>query len=778
VDDLYWLDQVQPLDRKIVGEKAYYLNWLKQRGYSIPPGVVISAGVLQQGLAQVNWPGQLLTDLPNSFLYVDANQPRQLQMVAQQLRQVILALPVPVSLLQSLQEANQVWQTPAVIVRPSFSTDLEVAQFVKTTGLLTSHLCRPEPEALACSIQRVWAGLFSARSLFYWQRLRLQLRQIQLAVLVQPMQSVVAAGTVQIADQRVQIQATRGLGFGLMQTDIDTYGLNLASGWHAQQIAEKNYAYEIDTQAKTELTQSDWFSASIEGLQLTWVDPQQRHQPVLTFEQQQQLAQLAHQIQAELKTPVALEWTLNATEPHFRFTQLSTQLGGWVALTAGQLRTLDAGSPTLGKTQPIQSSGQMTGLKAAPGRAVARAWVVQHLPLDLTVVPPGVILVTPVLTPEQVIWVRQVAGVVTEQGGMTSHAAILARELGIPAVVGVTEATRRIQTNDPIALDGDQGEVYIGPRLAALSWVQANLPPQHNLTEPVAFAEPALPLQLWLTLSQPERLPYLTTLPVQGVGLIRSELMLLELFQQQHPQDWLNQMGQPTAIDQIAARIQRFAAAFAPRPVFYRSLDLQTSEWAASASTAHHSSMLSLRGTLRDLQTPDLFQVQLAALRRVQQQGYDNVMLLLPFVRTVEEFVFCRQQVEQAGLTQVDRFQLWIMAEVPSVLLLLPDYVAAGVQGITIGTNDLTQLLLGIDRNQAQLASVFNPYHPAVLRAVHQLAETAQQLKIPCAICNQGLDHQPELLYKLVNWGITAVSVEPSEVVAIQQMLQNRSLTH
>lgn len=169
---------------------------------------------------------------------------------------------------------------------------------------------------------------------------------------------------------------------------------------------------------------------------------------------------------------------------------------------------------------------------------------------------------------------------------------------------------------------------------------------------------------------------------------------------------------------------------------------------------------------------PALFQTELLALRQLQQQGLDNLSLLLPFVRTVEEFSFCRQQVEQAGLFQNPRFQLWIMAEVPSVLMLLPEYQAAGVQGIAIGVNDLTQLLLGADRDQPQMAAAFDSSHPAVLRAIQQLIQTARQLNLPCSLCGQQLKQQPNLVANLVTWGVTAISVEPREAEWVYQILR------
>jgi pyruvate, water dikinase len=271
--------------------------------------------------------------------------------------------------------------------------------------------------------------------------------------------------------------------------------------------------------------------------------------------------------------------------------------------------------------------------------------------------------------------------------------------------------------------------------------------------------------QLWVSLSQLDHLAEAAAAQVNGVGLLRSELMLLDIFGRQHPEVWLQQ---PAAklIDQIAERVSQFAAAFAPRPVFYRALDIRAQEFAADTQQPQphqpHQSMLGVRGAFRMQLHPGLLQIELAALKQVQHD-YGNLSLLLPFVRTVEEFSFCREQIEQAGLLQAD-FQLWIMAEVPSVLFLLPDYAAAGLQGIAIGVNDLTQLILGVDRDHPQMAAAFNPGHPAVLRAIQHLIQTAQALKLPCSICGQSFRQQPDFLQALLDWQITAISVDPTEL--------------
>lgn len=786
VDGIYWLDQIQSSHRSAVGDKAFYLGLLTQWKFPTVPGFVIPVAAFQDFLSRVNWQGQMYADLPHSSLYVDTNNPRQLQAVAQQIRQAILATPLPEPLLENLQRQIQQWQTSAVIFRPSFSlqSGLDPSVSSRTTGLLQSQICRLEWETLAQGLKQTWAELFRAKSLFYWQHLGIQLQQIQFAVLVQPIESVIAAGEISVTPNQLQIQATWGLGHGLQgDGSADRYSINLQSGLQRHQLGRKVHAYQIAISETSHSAISTRLTSDQPCLDFNLIEAEQQSQPVLTIEQLQELVHLGRQIQTEFNLPLKLEWTLapatheaTPTRPAFYFTQLTPQFGSVVQA----LHPAEINSPT----QPVlpHAAHFQSGLAAAPGRAAAVAWVLDQN-ADLTAVPAGTIVVASVVTPEQVIGLRHAAGIVTEQGGMTSHAAILARELGIPAIVGVAQITRLLQTGDSILIDGDRGAVYYGDIDTSDAWIstqtgiaqagiaqtgtaQTAITPSSHIQRPSTSRK----AQLWVTLSQPSRLAQIAAAPVDGVGLLRSELLLLELFEQTHPLSWLKD-NQPIAAQQIRDRILPFLAAFAPRPVFYRSLDLRAHEFGGEPAESTTSAMLGMRGSFSYQVDPSWFQTELAALQQLQQQGYHNLRLLLPFVRTVEEFIFCRQQVEQAGLTQDPEFQLWIMAEVPSVLMLLPDYVAAGVQGITIGTNDLTQLLLGVDRDHPRMAAAFNPYHPAVLRAIQQLVQTAQQLGIPASICGQALDRHPDFIHRLIEWGITAVSVEVSELEAVAQTL-------
>jgi pyruvate, water dikinase len=374
------------------------------------------------------------------------------------------------------------------------------------------------------------------------------------------------------------------------------------------------------------------------------------------------------------------------------------------------------------------------------------------------------------IMPDWLPLLKQSAGVIAEQGGMTSHGAIVARELGIPAVVGANQASQKIRTGDWLLVDGDRGEIYS---------VAADLVEKIHPTPPSFMNIPPIATRLMVNLSQSERLDWVAKLPIDGIGLLRSELMIPSILEGQPLDLWLQKGRKAELVNRLADQIRQFAAAFAPRPVFYRSLDLRSHEFRSllsSETTAPEANpMLGNRGTLSYQSNPALFEVELAALYQVCQT-HANLRLILPFVRTVEEFVFCRQQIEQAGLTGYPHFQLWIMAEVPSVLFLLPDYVQAGVQGISIGTNDLTQLLLGVDRDQSEMATSFNENHPAVKRAITYLLKTARQLNIPCSICGAAPVQHPGFIDHLIQQGITSISVDASAVEATHQAIARAEL--
>ncbi|MEA5515142.1 putative PEP-binding protein [Nodularia sp. UHCC 0506] len=759
MDKLYWLDQIKLQDRSQVGDKAFYLSKIMQRGYPVVPGFVVSAEVLKQFLTTLNSTSALVADLPYSSLHLDVANWRQLQQVAGRLRQEIITGIVAPQWVNKIFAAAKEWQSSYLILRPSLALSAITPEGGNTSGLLDAIFCRCDEEAIASALKRTWSQLFRARSLLYWRRVGVNLQQINLAVLVQPAENAIASGLLYAHSSGWTIEATKGLGIALSQGDVqpDVYYIQQETGIILEQhLGNKMLAYGF---AHGATVNSHNLVATVDNTDIvTYIlEEAQQKQYALSEEYLQQVITLGNQLVSEIGDNFTIKWTLsdNTPDPTVHLTQVSSPHSATPNLQYGYA------TPAIIK-----------GLGASGGRVTARATVITDVHKKPEQIHKGVILVVAALAPDWLPLLQEVAGIITETGGLTSHAAILARELGIPAVVSAAGATVSITNGERLLVDGDRGEVYRSRGEKALQLDSQELKSSEKTVPPYPhpLVNPHLPMistQLLVNLSQPKLIEEGQNLPVDGVGLIRSELMLLNILEGQHPQSWLVSGRQAELLEKWTEQIILFARAFAPRPVFYRALDWRTSHELPSSFEHQNSvrrSSLGYRGTFSYVCNPAVFELELTALANVQKAGYSNINLLLPFVRSVPEFSFCRAKVEQAGLTQVPQFQLWIMAEVPSVLFLLPEYVKAGVSGISIGTNDLTQLLLGVDREQGEITSVLNERHPAVMGAIAQLIQMAKTAGIPCSICGQAPAIYPEIIDQLVEWGITSISVEPEAV--------------
>lgn len=789
VDHLYWIEKIQPSQRCLVGDTAFYLSQLARQNYPVVPSFVVGAPALREFLENHNWEEPLFAELLNASLHLNVDDPRQLKAIAEHIRQEIIAAELPQSWVDKLARAADRLRSEALSFRPCVILPPNTGTTPEIVGLLERHVCQSDREELALALLQTWAELFRARSLFYWQRSQVDLQQLNLAVLVQPLWRARAAGSLHRTEAGVEIQATCGLAMAieLGQVIPDVYQIDLETGETiAQKLGNKSLAYDLilDNPPSENLKAETSLLSTYSCLQPYLLEEERQQQFALESRELQAAIELAQKLSHDLDSSFALEWFIaQGDRQDVPQLYLSGATVGQPIEEKPPKPNPSSHAPPL-STSPIHSQGetmppQIVGIAAAPGTAIARAYTIAadtDPPQNLS---PGQILVATEIAPHWLPIVRHCAGLVTERGGMTSHAAILAREFRIPAVVGAKGITQQIQTGDSVLVNGDTGEVVL------VATQPANLtkhnPPVNGL--PPAFdpppdpSAPSLPLQypiatqLFVNLSHPSSLERNAELPVDGVGLLRSEMMALEIFQSQHPRQWIEAEGSAAFVERMAAYLMQVAEFFFPRPVFYRSLDLRGADASLGrspgelgASPSSSSQTFGLHGAFSYLLDPALFDLELEAIARVQDARYTNVRLMIPFVRSVEEFTFCRRRVERVGLDRISEFQLWIVAEVPSAIFLLEDYVKAGVEGIAIGTNDLTQLLLAADRENQQMSAAFDARHPAVMRAVRQLIVTAKRCGIPCSICGLAPTRYPETIDRLVRWGIDGISVEPDAI--------------
>ena len=416
-----------------------------------------------------------------------------------------------------------------------------------------------------------------------------------------------------------------------------------------------------------------------------------------------------------------------------------------------------------GKPAAEQHEVLLQGLPAVPGAASGEVRVLMDVS-DGARLQDGEILVAQMTNPDWLPAMRRAAALVTDTGGMTCHAAIVARELGVPCIVGARTATKDLTDGMVVTVDGTHGRVLAGrtPDTQATSAVTVTSEPAHQIVAEVTATK------IYVNVAMPDAAERAAGLDVDGVGLLRAELILTDALNNRHPRDLIARGEQNTLVDKLAEAVGRVASAFAPRPVIYRATDFRTNEFRQlSGGQAYepdeHNPMIGYRGCFRYIKQPDVFALELDALARVRERN-PNLHLMIPFVRTKWELEECLELIDASPLGRQRGLHRWVMAEVPSVVYWLPEYVGMGIDGVSIGSNDLTQLMLGVDRDSDVCAELFDESDAAVLDAIGQIITTARRLGITASLCGQAPSTRPDFAEHLVRMGITSISVTPDVV--------------
>ena len=361
------------------------------------------------------------------------------------------------------------------------------------------------------------------------------------------------------------------------------------------------------------------------------------------------------------------------------------------------------------------------------------------------------------ITPDSVPAMRRAAAILTDKGGRTSHAAIVSRELGIPAVVGSLHATTMLAVGEIITVDGFDGKIYEGD--------VTTVNDKKEKIISLADLEIKTATKIYMNLAEPELADEMAMRRVDGVGLLRAEFMIANIGT--HPRKFIEDGQSVEFTQRLAEGMEKFAKAFNPRPVVYRATDFRTNEYKNLKGGAKYEQdkfnpMIGFRGVSRYLADDEVFKLEIDAMLHVRNKlGYKNLFLMLPFVRTVEQLRECKKLLSSYGLRRSGNFKLWMMAEIPSNVILLDDFIDEGIDGVSIGSNDLTMLTLGLDRDNEKVASTYSEMDPAVLKSLEKIITTCKKRGITCSICGQAPSVYPELVEMLVDWGVTSVSISP-----------------
>ncbi len=602
-------------------------------------------------------------------------------------------------------------------------------------------------DALIDAVVRCWMSLFSPRVITY-RASRDFTGDPAMAVVVQQMVDSEKAGVAFTADpstgaqDRVVIEGAFGLGEVVVSGEVepDTYIVS------KETLAP--LAVRLGHKAFKIVRGADGHDSTVD------LDDAQADSRVLTEDELRTIAELAVATERHNGCPQDTEWAIS---------------NGRTYLVQARPIT------TLGHTTPPATDRHVVlarGLAAAPGKVSGKVRVLATPDAGDRLLE-GEILVAQMTNPDWLPTIRRAAAVVTDTGGMTCHAAIVARELGVPCVVGTRSATRDLHDGTTVTVDGARGEVLSGR-------VETADGPAHRTSARQRAVPPEPPpevtgTKVYVNLAMPDNAEAVAAQGADGVGLLRAEFMLTEALGGRHPRDLVAHGEQEMFIEGLVSSVGRIAAAFTPRPVIYRTTDFRSNEFRGltggdAYEPVEHNPMIGYRGCYRYIKEPDLFALELRALARVRGQA-PNVHVMIPFVRTRWELDECLSLIDASPLGRQRGLHRWVMAEVPSVVHWLPEYIGMGIDGVSIGSNDLTQLVLGVDRDSDICAELFDESDPAVLDAIGQIICSARKFGITSSLCGQAPSTNPAFAEHLVRMGITSVSVNPDALGAARRTI-------
>lgn len=749
-----YFNEVDKSDVPSVGGKGANLGEMTQMGLDVPPGFCVTSDAYEYFIDYTN-----LNEIVKILLErLDVDNSDSLTSVSDALKQKLNESKIPEDLEAEIRGAYREFSknigvdNPFVAVRSSATAeDLPDASFA---GQQDTYLYIANEDELIKHIRKCWASLWTARAIYYREKQRFDHFDVAISVVVQKMVNSEKSGVMFTANpisqdmNEMMINASYGLGEAVVSGMVtpDEYIINKQTKETIDKtISEKNtMVIKEEDGIGTRLVQVS-----------EYLGEEAVNSECLNDDELEKLIDYGLKIEKLYGSIQDIEWGIDEDTND---------------LYILQSRPIT----TIKEDKKDELIVLAKGLAASPGigRGVVR--VVEDLN-NINQVEDGDVLITGMTNPDMVPAMRKCAAVVTDEGGRTCHAAIVSRELGIPCIVGAKTASRDLKDGMFVTVDSTRGVVYKGDVLNKKTEDKKEEVSSGNFQindELKALLAPVTATKIYMNLGQPDLIEKHKNLPFDGIGLMRTEFIFTNMIGA-HPM-YLVKTGQTDLmIEKLTEGIIEVASAIYPKQLTVRLSDFRTNEYRGlkggeEVEPIEQNPMIGWRGVSRYI-SPEYeegFRLECRAIRKVREEhGLKNVVVMLPFVRTPEELIKVKAIMAEEGLVQSVDFKLWIMAEVPSVVMMAEEF-AQLVDGFSIGSNDLTQLVMGADRDSEKMNNMgyFDERNEAVKRAVKIIINAAKKYGKTVSICGQGPSQYPEFAEFLVENGITSISVNPDTV--------------
>ena len=726
-------------DIGIAGGKGANLGELTQAGIPVPPGFVVTAQAYEYFMDEAGINDQVMSILDQ----IDINDTKALQAAAEEIKAIIIESPIPEDLVMFIKEYyNELCQrvgeddTDVAIRSSATAEDLPEASFA---GQQDTFLHVSGDDEVIEYIRKCWASLFEARAIFYREENNFEHSKVYIAVVVQKMANADKAGVMftvnpSTGEEIALIEGSWGLGESVVSGDVtpDNY-----------QVDKKdNEIINVTISDKKVMYTNDENGTSVK----VDVPEEKRKERVLSDEELIELTEMGKRVQGHYGEPMDTEWAFEKDMLFLLQARPITTLGGADDVD-------DDSASDLGEVL-------VRGLGASPGMAAGTVKIVFEID-ELDKIKDGDIMVTTMTTPDMVPAMKRASGIVTDEGGVTCHASIISRELGIPCVVGTGDATATLKENTGVTLDGKKGLVFEG------------ISETKEEAAPVASVE-AAPIitvtEVKANVSMPEAAEKAAATGADGVGLLRTEHLMLT--SGVHPGKFIADGREDELIDTIADNVQIVADAFYPKPVWYRTLDAPTDEFitleGGENEPREHNPMLGWRGIRRELDQPEILKCEFKAIKKLHEKGYTNIGIMIPLSQSPEELKQAKALCSEVGFEPHKDVDFGMMVEIPAAAIMIDEYIKVGIDFVSLGTNDLTQYTLAVDRNNEFVAKHYTEEHPAVMKLIERTIRKCAEAGVTCSICGQA-GSVPHIVEKLVAFGITSVSSNTDAIADVRK---------
>jgi len=776
------LNQISLKDFDDVGGKnsslGEMISNLSKLGVNVPGGFAITSTAFNEFLSLSGLDQIISEELSN----LDVENLTDLRRSGKKLRGLILKTPLPEVLISEIEKAWKDISTPgkSFAVRSSATAeDLPDASFA---GQQESYLNIDGFENLIDAVRRVYASLFTDRAISY-RKLREFKGTLSISVGVQEMvrSDIGSSGVAFTLDTEsgytgsIFITSSYGLGEGIVQGTVNP------DEFYVYKNALENNKFPIIKKSLGEKAKKMIFTDSnMAGKSVKYVRVKAEDAKAFSLSDAEiiELAGYAKTIEDHYKVPMDIEWAKDGEN-------------GKIYILQARPETVQSKVSSYFEKFTLKDKGELIVCGKSVGQKIGKgtAKVVKDIS-EIHNIKPGDVLVTDMTDPDWEPVMKIAAGIVTNRGGRTCHAAIIARELGIPAIVGCNTATKFILNGSKVTVscaEGSEGKVYKGELNYSVEKIELG-------------AMPDVPIKIMMNVGNPDRAMSFSMIPNEGVGLARVEFIINKMVGI-HPKALIDPSvvdgktrkiiqnkisGYPDTksffIEKLSEGIATIAASFSPKPVIVRLSDFKSNEYANLIGGQYfepleENPMLGFRGASRYVSEDfkECFELECEALKRVRDKmGLTNVQIMIPFVRTIEEAENVINLLELNGLSRGENgLKVLMMSEIPSNALLADDFLEH-FDGMSIGSNDMTQLTLGLDRDSSLVSDIFDERDPSVKKMLSLTIKACKENGKYVGICGQGPSDHSDFAEWLLDEGIESISLNPDTVIETWLKLANK----